>query len=1395
MCHSIRKRISILVLVVVLFSPVFVATIYAQHYREIYLSNGQHVRIDDSKTGFYSVVTKNGEVQSVYQDNPDEAVRLIVTFKDRPLAAYQSKKSSLQKTAMVSVYATLQSSHSSFRTALAGISQQLSAQMRSDYSYTVKREYYRALNGVALTCKRGMIDKIRSLPMVEYVSVDQEVKANLAQSVHQIRADIVQDSLGITGKGVLVGDVDTGIDYNDPTLGGGFGSAFRVIGGYDFANNDNDPMDDHGHGTHVAGIIGANGGDTLRGVAPDVKFIAAKVLDASGSGWTSDVIAGIEYCLDPDNNPETNDGVNIINMSLGGAPYPGNPLDSAVDNANKVGVLSVVAAGNNSHGPEWWGTIGSPGTSETALTVGACDSTFNIAWFSSAGPDPLHSAVKPEVVAPGVNILSTILNNQTASWSGTSMATPHVTGVVALLKQEHPSWTPEELKAAVVNTAHSVGENVPLLVQGKGCVDALDAAEAKTLVEPGVLSFGVVDLAQDAWADTVEIKVKNIYTSTQNEEVRIKEGIPTGATLTFDKTTFTLAPGEETTVTAILTVPSSVPILSTEPFAYTGNVEVASGSDTIIVPLSFFKSSTIVVNFEIQPQFLWVINRQNGVIKDVSSYQGVTQYKVPVSSANSLELLAGMRQDTLGVTYYYIVDRKINDPTGLTYVFLSTKEATISLADSTIQDADNNTIAIDSTSYIMLEFELAISSGNNSSGFSYSWSFPYDRFRILTCPLDSTFYIYKWMVTPRGNDYFDLRKHIWGIRNQKDIDFPTGTDNLHGYNATLSYDDPYLSDLSNREKRITFGTYDISEQYSVGSGISLGISGGGNPLPITSNNIRVFYNDYDINPAKIVSSGVYHYSYRNITMSFPLVSYVQNFEWTPIFSTSNFVVRKSGDAVFGEVPNFFSATPPFPYDFSPQFYYEVLDPGDTIKLQQYNQFCFPFFISYLDQGSLFISPNDKLWYSFTGFTDGLGRPNGAYEWINGHSHSWTKPRFTANAYADNKLQKDIASSSTNGIVYYNYDNLKNNTLRVITSGHPYSILGQSGQSTIDCEYQIPEQSSGTTYFPAINLIQASVNGKAVDVVNPDQSGIIRLILDKRDSSIASVNLSLLLPSGEEVVLPVRYINEREYDAIIPAYIPKGFIDVIARVEDTQGNRCELNASPAFYFGNTTDNIRLDARLRMSSYALNNVETVRMQTGDTLNYTLSYTNYGSDIARNVVATFPTTPFFKPAGPQSWTIDSLAVNDTVQVPVRLLFLGRQQSSESLTRYSPSLAWTSGGTTYLRKQKILVDFQNTITGVTQTNSPIPRRFELYQNYPNPFNPSTTIKYDLPKESKVKIVVYDILGREIARLADEMKKAGSYQVVWETNRLASGVYFYRIEAVSVGERIVDVKKMLLVK
>ncbi|MEJ2495240.1 MAG: S8 family serine peptidase, partial [Ignavibacteriaceae bacterium] len=505
MNHFTLRRNNMWKIAVLFTLLITVTSIYAQH-SELILSNGRHVKIDNSRGVIRTAVTKDGKIQSILKENPNEIVRLIVTFKAQPLSVYQSKGSLTQKISLTSVYASLLLDHTNFRSSLNTIKEQLSVQLKSEYDYKIMRDYYRVLNGVALECKRGMINRIKALPTVGNITPDKEVKLDLEESIHQIRADIVQDSLGYKGNGILVGDIDTGIDYNNPALGGGFGLGFRVIGGIDFANNDNDPMDDHGHGTHVAGIIGANGGDNLHGVAPEVKFLAVKVLNAEGVGYVSDIIAGIEYCLDPDNNPATNDGASIINLSLGmSAPYC--ILDSAVNNATKEGVLSVVAAGNN--GISGYGTVGSPATSESALTVGACDSINQIASFSSRGPEPINSFVKPEVVAPGVNILSTVLNNKTSPWSGTSMAAPHVTGIAALLKQEHPEWSPEEIKAVIINSAHSVGEEISPFIQGKGIVDALDAATTSLVVEPGILSFRRVDLSVDIWTDTINITVKN----------------------------------------------------------------------------------------------------------------------------------------------------------------------------------------------------------------------------------------------------------------------------------------------------------------------------------------------------------------------------------------------------------------------------------------------------------------------------------------------------------------------------------------------------------------------------------------------------------------------------------------------------------------------------------------------------------------------------------------------------------------------------------------------------------------------------------------------------------------------------------------------------------------------
>ena len=143
-----------------------------------------------------------------------------------------------------------------------------------------------------------MLNKIAALSYVKKVHLNKQVHASLEQSVHQIRADSVWSELGSQGDSVIVGEIDTGIDYADSALGGGFGPGYKVIGGYNFIDSTGNPMDDNGHGTHVAGIIAANGAG-LQGVAPHAKLMAFKVLDQNGSGTEDEVIAGIERAVDP----------------------------------------------------------------------------------------------------------------------------------------------------------------------------------------------------------------------------------------------------------------------------------------------------------------------------------------------------------------------------------------------------------------------------------------------------------------------------------------------------------------------------------------------------------------------------------------------------------------------------------------------------------------------------------------------------------------------------------------------------------------------------------------------------------------------------------------------------------------------------------------------------------------------------------------------------------------------------------------------------------------------------------------------------------------------------------------------------------------------------------------
>lgn len=267
----------------------------------------------------------------------------------------------------------------------------------------------------------------------------------------QINANAVHAS-GNTGGGRKIVVLDTGYNYNHPELSSSF------LGGKDFVNDDADPFDDNGHGSHVAGLITADGVDgRAKGVAPGAGILAGKVLDSAGSGFFSDVVAGIYWAVDgPDGVVNSGDefGVDAVSLSLGtSAPYVYKgfcdsalpDLTTAITYAKNNNVLVVVAAGNNGNAG-----VSLPGCISSATTVGAVDGRDKIASFSGRG-----KAV--DVTAPGVGLYSTWLGASYATASGTSMATPVASGVVALIKAAHPEYTAVQAETALIKTAKDFG--------------------------------------------------------------------------------------------------------------------------------------------------------------------------------------------------------------------------------------------------------------------------------------------------------------------------------------------------------------------------------------------------------------------------------------------------------------------------------------------------------------------------------------------------------------------------------------------------------------------------------------------------------------------------------------------------------------------------------------------------------------------------------------------------------------------------------------------------------------------------------------------------------------------------------------------------------------------------
>lgn len=348
------------------------------------------------------------------------------------------------------------------------------------------------IDAVAAKVSPSMIDTLAGLDGIDKIEVDemlyllgeqadtivsqninsmvttQEMTVVNAWGIDKIGAPAVWQQ-GIDGNGILVAVVDTGIDATHPDLNDMDDNPAtddpKIVGWFDFVNGQGTPYDDQGHGTHVSGTISGTGANGVRtGVAPGTQLIGAKVFNAQGSGSTSDVIAAFEWAV--------NNNASIISFSGGGGHE--SAFTTTINNVVAAGVLPVIAAGNSGPGPS---TIGCPGDEFNSATVGATNIFDVIASFSSQGPVTLNQQtyIKPDVSAPGVDVTSTIPGGGYDAWSGTSMATPHVSGTAALMLQHNPGMTPSQVVQTLEDTATDLGTAGKDNAYGSGRINAYEA--------------------------------------------------------------------------------------------------------------------------------------------------------------------------------------------------------------------------------------------------------------------------------------------------------------------------------------------------------------------------------------------------------------------------------------------------------------------------------------------------------------------------------------------------------------------------------------------------------------------------------------------------------------------------------------------------------------------------------------------------------------------------------------------------------------------------------------------------------------------------------------------------------------------------------------------------------
>ena len=357
------------------------------------------------------------------------------------------------------------------------------------------------INGIAASVPAWTISELAVFPGVESVAPDYitqappvtpEAAAAPEWNLTAVKAPDLWNS-GFIGTGVVVANMDTGVDYLHPDLNikwrGGTNSWYDPNG-----EHPNTPYDADGHGTGTMGImVGGNAGGTSIGVAPGAQWIAVKIFNDAGDATDSAVHQGFQWLLDPDGNPATNDAPDVVNNSWGFYLNAGQCIpefQQDIQALKSAGIAVVFAAGNSGPDPS---TSESPANNPGSFSVGAVDNNSTIAWFSSRGPSacPFYGDFSPNIVAPGVGIRTsdltfggTVPNSYQLS-NGTSFAAPHVAGAMALLLSAFPNATVSQLEDSLKQSAHDLGPAGPDNTFGYGM---LDVTAAYNLFQPPTIT-------------------------------------------------------------------------------------------------------------------------------------------------------------------------------------------------------------------------------------------------------------------------------------------------------------------------------------------------------------------------------------------------------------------------------------------------------------------------------------------------------------------------------------------------------------------------------------------------------------------------------------------------------------------------------------------------------------------------------------------------------------------------------------------------------------------------------------------------------------------------------------------------------------------------------------------